>query len=153
MTAMAQWLNYWTYQLPTTAGEIYFFDRSWYSRGLCQRLNNWCSDRQVDNFLENVEDWEINQVVRKGVRILKFWLSITEETQQVRLTSRIGCPLRGWKFSKNDANALKTYDEMTICKSDVMCSSNDWIEIDFDNKATGQLNMLREILNFINWNH
>ena len=153
MTAMSQWLNYWTYQLPVTAGEIYFFDRSWYSRGLCQRLNNWCSDRQVDNFLLSVEDWEINQTLIKDVRILKFWLSITEETQQARLTSRIGCPLRGWKFSKNDANALKTYDEMTTCKSDVMYSSNDWIEIDFDDKATGQLEMLREILNFINWNH
>ena len=151
MTAMSQWLTYWTYQLPTTAGEIYFFDRSWYSRALCQALNGWATDTQVDNFLNSVEDWETNQTIRKNVRILKFWLSITEETQQVRLTSRIGCPLRGWKFSKNDANALKTYDEMTICKSDVMASSSDWKEIDFDDKEAGQLEMLNWILTFIKW--
>ena len=147
-SAMAQWLQYWKWQLPTEKGQILFFDRSWYSRALCQRLNNWATDRQVDNFLLSVEDWEVNQQL-DGLRILKFWLSITEETQQVRLTTRIDCPLRGWKFSKNDANALKTYDEMSICKSDVMASSNDWIELDFNDKIAGQLEMLRWINEFI----
>ena len=147
-SAMAQWLQYWKWQLPTTIGEIFFFDRSWYSRALCQRLNNWASDRQIDNFLRSVEDWEINQQL-DGLRIIKFWLSISEETQKDRLTTRIGCPLRGWKFSKNDANALKTYNLMSVAKNDMMLCSNDWIEIDFNNKASGQLQMLQEIQNFI----
>ena len=147
-SAMAQWLQYWKWQLPTTIGEIFFFDRSWYSRALCQRLNQWASDRQIDNFLRSVEDWEINQQL-DGLRIIKFWLSISEETQKDRLTTRIGCPLRGWKFSKNDANALKTYNLMSVAKNDMMLCSNDWIEIDFNNKASGQLQMLQEIQNFI----
>ena len=147
-SAMAQWLQYWKWQLPTTIGEIFFFDRSWYSRALCQRLNNWASDRQIDNFLRSVEDWEINQQL-DGLRIIKFWLSISEETQKERLTTRIGCPLRGWKFSKNDANALKTYNLMSVAKNDMMLCSNDWIEIDFNNKASGQIQMLQEIQNFI----
>ena len=147
-SAMAQWLQYWKWQLPTTIGEIFFFDRSWYSRALCQRLNNWASDRQIDNFLRSVEDWEINQQL-DGLRIIKFWLSISEKTQKDRLTTRIGCPLRGWKFSKNDANALKTYNLMSVAKNDMMLCSNDWIEIDFNNKASGQLQMLQEIQNFI----
>ena len=123
-SAMAQWLQYWKWQLPTTIGEIFFFDRSWYSRALCQRLNNWASDRQIDNFLRSVEDWEMNQQLA-GLRIIKFWLSISEETQKERLTTRIGCPLRGWKFSKNDANALKTYNLMSVAKNDMMLCSND----------------------------
>ena len=147
-SAMAQWLQYWKWQLPTTIGEIFFFDRSWYSRALCQRLNQWASDRQIDNFLRSVEDWEINQQL-DGLRIIKFWLSISEKTQKDRLTTRIGCPLRGWKFSKNDANALKTYNLMSVAKNDMMLCSNDWIEIDFNNKASGQLQMLQEIQNFI----
>jgi len=147
-SAMAQWLQYWKWQLPTEKGQIFFFDRSWYSRALCQALNGWATDRQVDNFLRSVEGWEINQQL-DGLRILKFWLSISEETQKMRLTTRIGCPLRGWKFSKNDANALKTYSEMSDLKSDVMACSNDWIELDFDNKTAGQLQMLREIQKFI----
>tara|TARA_B100000959_G_scaffold247644_1_gene274078 strand:+ start:215 stop:850 length:636 start_codon:yes stop_codon:yes gene_type:complete len=147
-SAMAQWLQYWKWQLPTEKGQIFFFDRSWYSRALCQALNGWATDRQVDNFLRSVEGWEINQQL-DGLRILKFWLSISEETQKMRLTTRIGCPLRGWKFSKNDANALKTYGEMSDLKSDVMACSNDWIELDFDNKTAGQLQMLREIQKFI----
>ena len=147
-SAMAQWLQYWKWQLPTTIGEIFFFDRSWYSRALCQRLNNWASDRQIDNFLRSVEDWEMNQQL-DGLRIIKFWLSISEKTQKDRLTTRIGCPLRGWKFSKNDANALKTYNLMSVAKNDMMLCSNDWIEIDFNNKASGQIQMLQEIQNFI----
>ena len=147
-SAMAQWLQYWKWQLPTTIGEIFFFDRSWYSRALCQRLNQWASDRQIDNFLRSVEDWEMNQQL-DGLRIIKFWLSISEKTQKDRLTTRIGCPLRGWKFSKNDANALKTYNLMSVAKNDMMLCSNDWIEIDFNNKASGQIQMLKEIQNFI----
>ena len=147
-SAMAQWLQYWKWQLPTTIGEIFFFDRSWYSRALCQRLNQWASDRQIDNFLRSVEDWEMNQQL-DGLRIIKFWLSISEKSQKDRLTTRIGCPLRGWKFSKNDANALKTYNLMSVAKNDMMLCSNDWIEIDFNNKASGQIQMLKEIQNFI----
>jgi len=143
-SAMANWLPYWFHQLPTNPQEIFFFDRSWYSRALCQRLNRWATDRQIENFLRKVEDWEIIQQER-GIQIIKFWLSISEETQKERLTRRIGCPLRGWKFSKNDANALKTYDLMTVAKNDMMACSNDWIEIDFNNKESGQFDMLKQI--------
>ena len=114
-SAMNNWLPYWSHQLPEKTGQIFFFDRSWYSRSLCQRLNGWCSDRQVDNFLERVENWE-NKIENDGTAILKFWLSISADTQKERLTRRIGCPLRGWKFSANDANALKTYDQMTATR-------------------------------------
>jgi len=143
-SAMANWLPYWFHQLPTNPQEIFFFDRSWYSRALCQRLNRWATDRQIENFLRKVEDWEIIQQER-GIQIIKFWLSISEETQKERLTRRIGCPLRGWKFSKNDANALKTYDLMTVAKNDMMACSNDWIEIDFNDKESGQFDMLKQI--------
>ena len=147
-SAMNNWLPYWHHQLPTNEGEIFFFDRSWYSRALCQRLNQWATDRQIENFLRKVEDWEIKQQER-GIQIIKFWLSISEETQRERLTRRIGCPLRGWKFSKNDANALKTYDLMTVAKNDMMACSNDWIEIDFNDKESGQFHMLEQIHKYL----
>ena len=147
-SAMNNWLPYWHHQLPTNEGEIFFFDRSWYSRALCQRLNQWATDRQIENFLRKVEDWEIKQQER-GIQIIKFWLSISEETQRERLTRRIGCPLRGWKFSKNDANALKTYDLMTVANNDMMACSNDWIEIDFNDKESGQFDMLEQIHKYL----
>lgn len=144
-SAMANWLPYWTHQLPEKMGQIFFFDRSWYSRSLCQRLNGWCSDRQVDNFLERVENWE-NRIENNGTAILKFWLSISADTQKERLTRRIGCPLRGWKFSANDANALKTYDRMTDYKNDTFNWSSNWNEVDFNDKEIGQKQMLKTIL-------
>jgi len=144
-SAMNNWLPYWSHQLPEKIGQIFFFDRSWYSRSLCQRLNGWCSDRQVDNFLERVEAWE-NRVEYNGINILKFWLSISADTQKERLTRRIGCPLRGWKFSANDANALKTYDQMTDYKNDTFNWSSNWNEVDFNDKEIGQKQMLKTIL-------
>lgn len=144
-SAMNNWLPYWSHQLPEKIGQIFFFDRSWYSRSLCQRLNGWCSDRQVDNFLERVEAWE-NRVEYNGINILKFWLSISADTQKERLTRRIGCPLRGWKFSANDENALKTYDQMTDYKNDTFNWSSNWNEVDFNDKEIGQKQMLKTIL-------
>ena len=141
---MNHWLGSWKRKMPAQ-NQIVFYDRSWYSRSLCQRLNGWCSDRQVDNFLERVENWE-NRIENNGTAILKFWLSISADTQKERLTRRIGCPLRGWKFSANDANALKTYDQMTDYKNDTFNWSSNWNEVDFNDKEIGQKEMLKTIL-------
>ena len=144
-TAMKSWLEYWSHQLPTQAGQVYLFDRSWYSRALCQRINDWASKKQVNYFLNAVNSFE---ETRKP-KILKLWLSIDQETQQHRLTRRIGCPLRGWKFSENDKNALVTYDEMTFAKYEMMSYSKNWVEIDFNDKAQGEMNLLLQIYKFI----
>jgi len=127
---MRNWLGYWSGRMPA-CNQIVFYDRSWYSRAMVQKMNGWCSDKQYQNFLDNHKAWEQAQ----GVRMIKFWLSISEDEQRARIEKRKNSPLTYWKFSENDQNALSYYDRMTLLKERVIDS--DWHVIDYNNKKEG----------------
>ena len=128
--AMSSWLAYWETKLPKQ-NQIVFFDRSWYSRAMVQHLNGWCTPKQYDIFMRDHKNWEANQ----PVRLIKFWLSISEDEQKRRIEYRKNSPLTYWKFSANDENALSHYDRMSILKERVIDS--DWHTINFENKRAG----------------
>jgi polyphosphate kinase 2 (PPK2 family) len=128
--AMKRWLAYWQTKLPQQ-NQIVFFDRSWYSRAMVQHLNGWCTPKQYENFMREHKNWEANQ----PVRLIKFWLSISEDEQKRRIDARKNSPLTYWKFSPNDENALSHYDRMSILKERVIDS--DWHTINFENKREG----------------
>ena len=137
--AMRNWFGYWTNRLPTP-GQVRFFDRSWYSRALVQRVNGWCSERQAENFLANVSDWE----QQSGTRIIKFYLSISKDEQQYRLNKRRKSPLTYWKFSPNDRRALDSFDQMTLAKEDAI--GTDWIVVDYNDKRAGRIALLERLI-------
>ena len=128
--AMKSWLAYWQTKLPKQ-NQIVFFDRSWYSRAMVQHLNGWCTPKQYEIFMRDHKNWESNQ----PVRLIKFWLSISEDEQKQRIEYRKNSPLTYWKFSENDENALSHYDRMSILKERVIDS--DWHTINFENKSKG----------------
>jgi len=128
--AMKSWLAYWQTKLPKQ-NQIVFFDRSWYSRAMVQHLNGWCTPKQYEIFMRDHKNWEANQ----SVRLIKFWLSISEDEQKRRIELRKNSPLTYWKFSPNDENALSHYDRMSILKERVIDS--DWHTINFENKSKG----------------
>lgn len=132
--AMSAWLGYWQTKLPRQ-NQIVFFDRSWYSRAMVQPLNSWCTQKQYDIFMRDHKKWESAHTKNKGVRFIKFWLSISEDEQKRRIEYRKNSPLTYWKFSENDENALSHYDRMSILKERVIDS--DWHTIDFENKRKG----------------
>jgi len=138
-STMKNWLGYWGNKMPA-CNQIVFYDRSWYSRGMVQRLNNWCSETQYQNFLASHKTWENSQ----GVHMIKFWLSIDENEQRARIENRKKSPLTYWKFSANDENALSYYDRMTLLKERVI--DGDWNVIDYNDKEAGILSLMR-ILN------
>jgi polyphosphate kinase 2 (PPK2 family) len=138
-STMKKWLAYWSRRMPAV-NQIVFYDRSWYSRAMVQRLNGWCSEKQYQNFLANHKAWEESQ----GVHMIKFWLSIDEDEQRARIENRKTSPLTYWKFSENDENALSYYDRMTILKERVIDS--DWHVIDYNDKRQG-IHSLLETLN------
>ena len=129
-STMKKWLGYWSGRMPA-ANQIVFYDRSWYSRAMVQKLNGWCSDTQYENFLARHKEWEKSQ----GVHMVKFWLSISEDEQRRRIERRKKSPLTYWKFSENDENALSYYDRMTLLKERVIDS--DWHVIDYNDKKSG----------------
>ena len=128
--AMKSWLAYWQTKLPKQ-NQIVFFDRSWYSRAMVQHLNGWCTPKQYEIFMRDHKNWEASQ----PVRLIKFWLSISEDEQKRRIELRKNSPLTYWKFSPNDENALSHYDRMSILKERVIDS--DWHTINFENKSKG----------------
>ena len=137
-STMKKWLAYWTRRMPA-CNQIVFYDRSWYSRAMVQRLNNWCSEKQYQNFLRDHKEWEKSQ----GVHMIKFWLSIDENEQRARIENRKSSPLTYWKFSENDENALSYYDRMTLLKECVIDS--DWHVIDYNDKREGIISLLETL--------
>ncbi len=140
-SVMENWLGYWRGKMPE-GPQIIFYDRSWYSRAMVQKINGWATDRQYENFMMSVEDWEW----ARDVRFVKFWLSISEEEQAARIEERRISPLKYWKLSPNDERALSYYDEMTLLKERVI-SRGGWETIDFNNKANGRLELITKLNN------
>jgi polyphosphate kinase 2 (PPK2 family) len=137
-STMKKWLAYWSRRMPA-CNQIVFYDRSWYSRAMVQRLNGWCSETQYENFLAKHKAWEKSQ----GVHMIKFWLSISEDEQRARIERRKASPLTYWKFSENDENALSYYDRMTLLKERVIDS--DWHVIDYNDKRQGIYSLLETL--------
>ena len=139
---MEHWLTAWQNKLPAN-NQIVFFDRSWYSRAMVQKINGWCTDEQYENFMLNVLEWEAQQ----DVTFIKCWLSISEEEQALRIGDRQVSPLTKWKFSQNDATALSKYDQMTLLKERVMTTCGEWHNLDYNDKSEGRLSLITTVVN------
>ena len=144
---MKHWLKSWKKKLPSK-NQIVFFDRSWYSRAMVQKLNGWCTDKQYEKFMNEVCKWENKQ----NITFIKLWLSISEEEQANRIGTRQNSPLTKWKFSPNDAVALSKYDQMTILKERVFTTLGDWHSIDYNNKKAGRLALITKIVDILKGN-
>ncbi len=139
---MEFWFDSWTKKMPSD-NQIVFFDRSWYSRAMVQKLNGWCTDTQYETFMEKVLEWEDSQ----DVTFIKLWLSISEDEQTKRIGNRQVSPLTKWKFSPNDAVSLSKYDQMTLLKERVHTTCGKWHSIDYNVKAEGRLSLITKIVN------
>jgi len=141
---MKGWFSWWHNRLPIInySPIISFYDRSWYSRALVQYVNGWCTEKQYNYFMRNVANFEANN----GTVIIKFWLSISQDEQNARLSDRKTSLLRGWKYSNNDAMALSSYDKMTLAKEALFNSQNqDWNVIDYNDKKEGRVALLKKL--------
>ena len=145
---MKHWLKSWKKKLPSK-NQIVFFDRSWYSRAMVQKLNGWCTDKQYEKFMNEVCKWENKQ---RDITFIKLWLSISEEEQAIRIGKRQNSPLTQWKFSPNDAVALSKYDQMTILKERVFTTLGEWHSIDYNNKKAGRLALITKIVDILKGN-
>ena len=142
---MAHWLQSWKNKMPGE-NQIVFYDRSWYSRAMVQKLNGWCTDDQYEDFMNEVMYWEKSQ----DITFIKLWLSISEEEQTYRINHRQVSPLTKWKFSPNDAMALSKYDQMSILKERVHTTCGKWHVIDYNSKPAGRLDLITKVVEQIN---
>ena len=147
------WFKTYDKLLPK-AGEIVFFDRSWYTRGLIQPAMGYCTERQYKYFMKNVNKWE-KKHIDSGLLLIKFYLSVSKENQQQRFIFRQNSPLKYWKLSDNDIKAAKEWDLFTNYKDQVFANSkpnkNPWVIINSDNKMIARLNAMRYVLTNFNY--
>ena len=136
------------------AGEIVFFDRSWYNRAVVEPVMGYCSEEEYKDFMENVNDWE-RSITDSGIILIKFWFSITKEKQEQRFEARKKSPLKYWKFSPNDAKVIDKYEIMTFYKNQMFNrTSTDfapWVIINSNDKKVGILNSMRYVLSQVEY--
>jgi polyphosphate kinase 2 len=135
-------------ELPNP-GEIVFFDRSWYNRAVVEPVMGFCSTIQYKQFLVQVPEFE-HMMYEDGVVIIKFWLSITKEEQQVRFEARKENPLKRWKFSPVDKQGQILWDKYTHYKSEMFSkthtSYSPWMIIKTNDKKVARLEAMRHVL-------
>ena len=138
---MKCWLPEWKKLLPKK-GQMVIYDRSWYSRALLQPVMGWCSDRQYNNFMRDVTDWEHDQ----QFEVVKIWLSVNEKKQRQLLSRRIDDPLRYWKYSPNDPKSLDAFDAITQKKNLMFNLNFDWNVIDMEYRDHGRNRVIETII-------
>ena len=138
---MKCWLPEWKKLLPKK-GQMVIYDRSWYSRALLQPVMGWCSDRQYENFMRDVTDWEHDQ----QFEVVKIWLSVNEKRQRQLLSRRIDDPLRYWKYSPNDPKSLDAFDAITQKKNLMFNLNYDWNVVDMEYRDHGRNRVIENII-------
>jgi polyphosphate kinase 2 len=97
------------------AGEMVLFDRSWYNRAGVERVMGFCTDAEYEEFFRDVPEFE-KMLIRSGVRLIKYWFSITDEEQEFRFECRVHDPLKQWKLSPMDLESRRRWEEYTRAK-------------------------------------
>ena len=134
------------------AGEIVFFDRSWYNRAIFEPVNGFCTPEQYDTFMGQVNDFE-RMVLESGTYMIKFYFSITKEEQADRFKEVKPSLLKKWKITPLDEKAQELWDEYTGYKLKMFENNNDqqapWTIIQANKKTEARLEALRLILDKI----
>lgn len=109
-------------QLPN-AGEMVFFDRSWYNRAVVEPVNGFCTIDEYNTFMDQVNEFE-KMLIGSGVYLLKLYFSISREEQEKRFEEIIDSPLKKWKYSDVDKNALQLWDKYTEYKEKMFAQTS-----------------------------
>lgn len=140
-------------QLPTS-GEIVFFDRSWYNRAGVERVMKFCDPKEYQDFMEQVPEFE-KMLVQSGIKLIKFWFSVSREEQLRRFVARAKDPLKQWKLSEMDFASLGKWKAYTEAKESMLyytdTPQNPWTIIRSDCKKRARLNAISFVLNQIDY--
>ncbi|HHK9553731.1 TPA: polyphosphate kinase 2 [Enterobacter sichuanensis] len=137
--------------LPS-AGEIVIFDRSWYNRAGVERVMGFCTEEQVEKFLDGAPVME-KAMVDAGIILLKYWLEVTPKEQERRLRDRINDGRKIWKLSPMDIKSFNLWDEYTLAR-DAMFEATDtawapWFVARSEDKKRVRLNIISHLLSQI----
>lgn len=138
-------------QLPKP-GEIVFFDRSWYNRAIVEPVNGFCSDKEYEIFMSQVNEFE-KMLVLSETHLVKFYFSINKEEQEKRFKDIKKNPLKRWKMTAVDERAQDLWDDYSHYKDKMFEKTNSdhapWIILDANEKSNARLNAIKHVLDKI----
>jgi polyphosphate kinase 2 len=130
-------------------GEIVLFDRSWYNRAGVEKVMGFCTPEEYEEFYRSVPEFE-RMLVRSGIRLIKYWFSITDKEQHLRFLGRIHDPLKQWKLSPMDLESRRRWEEYTKAKEIMLERSHipeaPWWVVQAVDKKRARLNCIDHLL-------
>lgn len=149
-----QWFFQRYVQHLPTAGEMVFYDRSWYNRAGVERVMGFCSPNDYLEFMREVPELE-RMLVRSGIRLYKYWFSVTRDEQHRRFESRETDPLKRWKLSPIDKASLDKWDDYTEAKEAMFFYTDTadapWTIVKSNDKKRARLNCMLHFLNSVDY--
>jgi polyphosphate kinase 2 len=131
------------------AGEMVLFDRSWYNRAGVERVMGFCTESEVEEFFRSVPEFE-RMLVRSGIKLIKYWFSITDEEQYLRFLGRIHDPLKQWKLSPMDLESRRRWEDYTRAKEIMLQRTHipeaPWWVVQAVDKKRARLNCVHHLL-------
>ena len=131
------------------AGEIVLFDRSWCNRAGVERVMGFCNEAEYEEFFRTVPEFE-KMLMRSGIRLIKYWFSITDEEHHLRFLGRIHDPLKQWKLSPMDLESRRLWEEYTKAKETMIerthTAEAPWWVVQAVDKKKARLNCISHLL-------
>ncbi|MHA1547969.1 MAG: polyphosphate kinase 2 [Alphaproteobacteria bacterium] len=136
------------------AGEMVILDRSWYNRAGVERVMGFCTDDEYHEFLRSCPEFE-RTLVRSGIKLIKYWFSVSDEEQERRFQSRLAEPTKRWKLSPMDLESRKRWVEYSKAKdnnfSHTDIKQSPWYVVDADVKKHARLNCITHLLSLFDY--
>lgn len=144
-----QWYFQRYIQHLPSAGEMVFFDRSWYNRAGVEKVMNFSTAEEYLEFMRQTPELE-RMLVNSGIRLFKFWFSVSRNEQFRRFQARRTDPLKQWKLSPIDLASLDKWDDYTEAKEAMFFYTDTadapWTVIKSDDKKRARINCMRYLL-------
>jgi polyphosphate kinase len=146
----------WYFQRYVThlpaGGEIVLFDRSWYNRAGVERVMGFCTQDEYDEFMRHCPEFE-RALIRSGIMLVKYWLSVSDEEQERRFQRRIKNPHKRWKLSTMDLEARARWVDYSEAKDQMFAHTDleesPWWVVDGDDKRAARLNLMSHLLSLV----
>ena len=139
--------------LPT-AQELVLFNRSWYNRAGVERVMGFCSEAEYEEFMGSVQEFE-SMLVRSGVKLLKYYLDISKAEQKKRLADRKSDPLKQWKTSPIDDQALRQWQAYSQARNEMLARTHTptapWTLVHADDKRLARLHLIKDLLSRLHY--
>ncbi|GAB7540568.1 polyphosphate kinase 2 [Cupriavidus sp. D39] len=147
----------WYFQRYTTelpaAGEFTLFNRSWYNRAGVEHVMGFCTGAEYEEFMSSVPEFE-GMLVRSGIRLIKYYLDITKAEQEKRLADRRRDPLKQWKVSPIDEQAVALWRKYSKARNEMFARTNTtvpWNVVSADDKRLARLNVIKDLLSRLHY--